>query len=106
MDRRRPAEVEVTRLAVVVSFTITNWYVQQEIEPRGRPVLRRAGDPRGLDVVPGDVSPALEAARPTRRRGGVTADRSLKTGVKLPGELTTRCSRSDRSRRRVSRSTS
>jgi len=78
----------VIRIAPVVTFTGTDWYVQQKIELAADPWFEVPVTREGSKYFPVSAHLLSKLRGPLAVEGGVTgADRSLKTGLKLPGEL-------------------
>ncbi len=79
--------VSVTRIAAVVVFDDTNWYVQQTVELRADPYFEVPLVRQGVKIFPVSTHLLSKLKGPLAVEGGVTgADRSLKSGLKLPGE--------------------
>ncbi|MEQ1827017.1 MAG: hypothetical protein ABL921_13765 [Pirellula sp.] len=79
--------VIVNRLAAVATFTNANWYVQQNIVLTPDSNYDVPPTREGVKVFPVSTHLLSKLAGPLAVEGGVTgADRSLKNGVKLPGE--------------------
>src|SRR5262249_23069496 len=77
----------VTRLAARATFTPTNWYVRQTIELKADPFYHVPPTRACVKVFPVSTHLLSKLRGPLAVEGGVTgADRSLKNGVKLPGE--------------------
>jgi hypothetical protein len=80
-------DVEVNRIAVIATFTDTDWYVQQEITLEADPVYEVPSTREGVKVFPVSTHLLSKLRGPLAVEGGVTgADRSLSNGLKLPGE--------------------
>ena len=112
VQRQRRAST-VTRLAAVATFTGTRptpnaWYKQQRIELVADTDYSLPPGRESVKVFPVSTHLLSKLRGPLAVEGGPTAaDRSLRNGVKLPGETRrVRCSRSRRRRPRARRSTS
>src|SRR5262249_32448902 len=80
-------DAKVVRLAVVATFTPANWYVPQRIELRADPFFSVPDTRKGVKFFPATRHLLSRLQGPLSVEGGVTgADRTLKPGVKLPGE--------------------
>ncbi|MCA1683511.1 MAG: hypothetical protein LC708_00005, partial [Actinobacteria bacterium] len=79
--------VTVTRLAAVATFTPTNWYGHQAIELETDTFYSVPLPRQGVKFFPVSTHLVSKLRGPVSVEGGVTgADRSLRVGVKLPGE--------------------
>ncbi|MFZ0529764.1 MAG: hypothetical protein WAL91_04410, partial [Propionicimonas sp.] len=79
--------VTVNRLAAVATFTTTNWYLQQTVLLKADPLFSQPIVRQGTKTFPAGPHLLSNLRGPLAVEGGVTgADRSLKNGVKLPGE--------------------
>ncbi len=79
--------VSVNRLAAVATFTTTNWYVAQTVALKADPTFALPLVREGAKTFPATPHLLSNLRGPLSVEGGVTgADRSLKNGVKLPGE--------------------
>ena len=82
-----PVEVQVTRIAAVATFDASDWYVQQNIELAADTHYEVPTTREGVKVFPVSTHLLSKLRGPLAVEGGVTgADRSLKNGLKLPGE--------------------
>ena len=80
-------QVTVNRLAAIATFTSTNWYVEQSIVLKADPLFAVPLVRSGVKTFPASLHLLSNLRGPLAVEGGVTgADRSLKNGVKLPGE--------------------
>jgi Ca2+-binding RTX toxin-like protein len=80
-------DVDVNRIAVVATFTDTDWYVQQTITLEADPLYEVPSTREGVKVFPVSTHLLSKLRGPLAVEGGVTgADRSLSNGLKLPGE--------------------
>ena len=80
-------DVQVTRIAVLATFSDTDWYVLQEITLEADPLYEVPSTREGVKVFPASTHLLSKLRGPLAVEGGVTgADRSLSNGLKLPGE--------------------
>ncbi|MFZ1411071.1 MAG: hypothetical protein WAS07_06420, partial [Micropruina sp.] len=80
--------VTVNRLAAVATFTPTTWYLQQTVVLKADPLFALPLVRQGAKIFPNSKHLLSRLRGPLAVEGGVTgADRSLRNGVKLPGEL-------------------
>jgi len=80
-------DVRVSRLAPVIAFTDTDWYVQRTVELVADPLYAVPLTRQGVKVFPVSTHLLGKLRGPLAVEGGVTgADRSLQNGLKLPGE--------------------
>jgi len=81
------AKVTVTRLAAVVHFDDDNWFLEQKIVLTADVNYNVPISRQGVKVFPVSTHKLSKLRGPLAVEGGVTgADRSLKLGLKLPGE--------------------
>ena len=81
------ANVVITRLAPVATFTRDNWFVQQDVELVADVNFVVPPTRDGVKVFPASTHLLSKLRGPLAVEGGVTgADRSLKNGIMLPGE--------------------
>ncbi|MGD8331436.1 MAG: hypothetical protein PVJ49_18535, partial [Acidobacteriota bacterium] len=79
--------VSVTRLAAVVTFTDTDWYVERDIQLTPDRFYEVPITREGVKIFPVQTHLLSKLRGPLAVEGGTTgADRSLKNGLKLPGE--------------------
>ena len=79
--------VHVERLAVQLTFTAANWYVPQNVTLSPDPYYALPPARVGVKVFPATTHLLSKLRGPLAVEGGVIgSDRSLRNGVKLPGE--------------------
>ncbi|HET9217470.1 MAG TPA: Calx-beta domain-containing protein, partial [Terriglobia bacterium] len=79
--------VRIVRIAAVATFTSANWYDQQTVVLEADPHYFVPPTREGVKVFPVSTHLLSKLRGPLAVEGGVTgADRSLKNGLKLPGE--------------------
>jgi hypothetical protein len=77
----------INRIAPLAHFDDTNWYVEQEVVLEADVAFRVPIARDGVKIFPVNTHGLWKLQGPLAVEGGVTgADRSLKLGVKLPGE--------------------